>query len=226
MQFDVAALPAEDLEPLTNALSLAPPEKRGEVYMRIQNAGREFLAKAKAGKPPSVEAQTDPIKRAVFGALTKQLPAPPPQLDPLKREALGSLEKAVLAGIRGAARGVADNLGLAGRAGGMRQMRRAYRQGYGGVMADARQGAAQSAEAAYRATAGKGVDTTGRAAAAAQAAHREYMKGGKLAARFIGRLDAAGARNKFWERKTLAAGFGAAAAAGGIDYGMRRKQDQ
>ena len=133
MQFDVAALPAEDLEPLTKALSLAPPEKRGEVYMRIQNAGREFLAKATAGNPPSVEAQTDPIKRAVFGALTKQLPAPPPQLDPLKREALGSLEKAVMAGIRGAARGVGDALGVTGRAGGMRQMRGAYRSSMAGA---------------------------------------------------------------------------------------------
>ncbi len=123
MQFDVAALPAEDLEPLAKALSLAPPEKRGEVYMRIQNAGREFLAKATAGKPPSAATETDPIKRAVFGALTKQLPAPAPQLDPLKREALGSLEKAVMAGIRGAARGVGDALGVTGRAGAMRQMR-------------------------------------------------------------------------------------------------------
>jgi hypothetical protein len=128
MQFDVAALPAEDLEPLAKALSLAPPEKRGEVYMRIQNAGREFLAKATAGKPPSAATETDPIKRAVFGALTKQLPAPAPQLDPLKREALGSLEKAVMAGIRGAARGVGDALGVTGRAGAMRQMRAGYKQ--------------------------------------------------------------------------------------------------
>lgn len=107
MEFNIEAVPAEDIEPLAKAMTLLPPERRGEVYFRIQNAAREFLAKAAAGSPPASADQTDPIRKAVFGALEKQLPAPPapaPTLDPLKREALGTLEKAVLAGAR-AARG-------------------------------------------------------------------------------------------------------------------------
>ena len=102
MEFNIEALSAEDIEPLAKAMTLLPPERRGEVYFRIQNAAREFLAKAAAGTPPASASQTDPIRKTVFGALEKQLPAPAPTLDPLKREALGTLEKAVLAGARAA----------------------------------------------------------------------------------------------------------------------------
>lgn len=230
MEFDVAALPAEDFEPLAKALSIAPPEKRGEVYMRIQNAGREFLAKAKAGKPPSVEAQTDPIKRAVFGALTKQLPAPLPQLDPLKREALGSLEKAVLAGIRGAARGLGDALGVTGRAGAMRQMRAAYRSGKKDLMVGSTERAASAGRRASTGTVG-----FTRKLEAYDRGFAESMATDKKAARAAGRIRANRAVQNFNRRGNrtaakagLAGIVGASAAAGAAGYAATRprKQDQ
>jgi len=229
MQFDVAALPAEDLEPLAKALSLAPPEKRGEVYMRIQNAGREFLAKATAGKPPSAATETDPIKRAVFGALTKQLPAPAPQLDPLKREALGSLEKAVMAGIRGAARGVGDALGVTGRAGAMRQMRGAYRSAKKETMADS----TELADAAGRRASTGTVGFT-RKLEAYDRGFSESMASSKKAARAAGRIRANAAVNNFNRRVMrnankagLAGIVGASAAVGaGATYAATRPRKQ
>jgi hypothetical protein len=236
MQFDVAALPAEDLEPLAKALSLAPPEKRGEVYMRIQNAGREFLAKATAGKPPSAATETDPIKRAVFGALTKQFPAPAPQLDPLKREALGSLEKAVMAGIRGAARGVGDAMGVTGRAGGMRVMRGAYRSSMDGAK-DRSEFAANisrrwksamqnpsrlkpylgaASEKRYGRT---GVPST----QAGSFKYKDNMKGERLLARRKADLQ----RQHFNSgRRVLAFGLTGGLAAGAADYAMERRQNR
>ncbi len=237
MKFNIEALPAEDIEPLAKAMANLPPERRGEVYFRIQNAAREFLAKADAGTPLTAAGQTDPIRKAVFGALEKQLPAPAPTLDPLKREALGTLEKAVLAGARAAlgsamrgARGVGDALGVTGRAGAMRQMRAGYKSFHGMAIRHAKGQAERNAERAYSATAGKGVDTTGRAAAAAQAAHRETMAGGRANARVKARLGADLARAKFKLNRagTLAsAGVGAfGAGATYADTRPRRKKDQ
>jgi hypothetical protein len=222
MQFDVAALPAEDLEPLAKALSLAPPEKRGEVYMRIQNAGREFLAKATAGKPPSAATETDAIKGAVVGELTKQLPAPAPQLDPLKREALGSMEKAVMAGIRGAARGVVDAMGVTGRSGAMRQMRGAYKAGYRSDMLAAKDRAIEAARKASGAYEGIGAK-----ARAHDRAFDSSLAAGENTARMAGRIRANTAGNQFSNRRKLViagAGVGAFEGAAYLSRNRPRKQ--
>jgi hypothetical protein len=100
MSIDLTLVDPEDLKPVADMMLAMPPEKRGEVSIRVQRAAREFLAKSASEQWVAAERETDPVRRVVYGALVKQVPASAAKLDPLKREALGTLVKAVTAGAR------------------------------------------------------------------------------------------------------------------------------
>lgn len=100
MTIDLASVAPEDLQPIADMMLAMPEEKRGEIPLRVQRAAREFLHKSVDAQRVAAELETDPVRKAVYGALAKQLPAPAPTLDPLKREALGTLVKAVTAGAK------------------------------------------------------------------------------------------------------------------------------
>lgn len=102
---DIATIPDEALAPLTKAMEVLPPERRGEVLTKAAAAVRRHAALLAAGRTPNPADEKDVVGRTVFQALAKQAPGgvekgEPASDAPSTRQTLQMLEKAVVAGAR------------------------------------------------------------------------------------------------------------------------------